>query len=170
MLLTLLVEIKNQNSEILQILKQSKSSTGMQTLELPANFPLWLSLQNLMELRSLEEYLREENNVSALAAYFTRIGGKDRTSKINGISRNFISNKVVVEYSFLGTRHEKRAFSKLNLQKVVLIVVLSTDQAASENEVNNAIKVWLKHAPKRLKQRNKTIISIFYNNKIPKHN
>lgn len=58
-ILTLLVQIKNQNLEILHELKQKKSPTGLH-LDLPVDVPVRLPVESFRDLRALEDYLNEE--------------------------------------------------------------------------------------------------------------
>ncbi|KAB0790670.1 hypothetical protein PPYR_09372 [Photinus pyralis] len=143
-------QLSKQNDEILHILKNKPSQLDSTNLhhqpELPVNFPI----ENLEEVDLIEEYLTQETNLSALSSYMSTIGGRDITSKTNTILRYVFTNGIAVRYSFLGSRGNKKAFSTLKLCKAIIAAVLVSLPNTLEIDVNNCIKVWLKHAPQRL--------------------
>lgn len=119
--------VRNQNNEILSILKESRSVTG-QNLELPSDLPITLPVENSRDLKIFEDYLIENKKFSSMVSsimfpislsdsiysfkvsYFGTLGGRDVTSKTNTILKSLMSNTVAVDYSFLGTRHNKNSF------------------------------------------------------------
>lgn len=136
-ILSLLTQIKNQNTEILAILSEKKSATGL-PLDLPEDIPIKFPISSSHDMRSIELYLSEAKNLSAVvclnmeiifslcwrmflqASYYSSLGGRDVTNKTNIILRNLMSNSIAAQYSFLGSRNDKKSFSTLNLHKVVL--------------------------------------------------
>ncbi|CAG9768241.1 unnamed protein product [Ceutorhynchus assimilis] len=131
-----------------------QDATGMKLVP-PKDMPVAIPLQNIEDLKSIEEYLALDKNLSALASYCETLGGRDKVAKVNNILRNLLSNRVAAEFSFLGTRQDKRPFANLKLRKVVVNAVLSKCEGDAA-DIDGLIKVWLKHAPKRAALERKT--------------
>ncbi|CAG9769996.1 unnamed protein product [Ceutorhynchus assimilis] len=161
-LITVLLQIKQQNSKILNILEDRQGATGLKLVP-PKDMPVAIPLQNIEDLKSIEEYLALDKNLSALASYCETLGGRDKVAKVNNILRNLLSNRVAAEFSFLGTRQDKRPFANLKLRKVVVNAVLSKCEGDAA-DIDGLIKVWLKHAPKRAalerKKKNKNLLNV----------
>uniref|UniRef100_A0AAR5PCJ6 DUF4806 domain-containing protein n=2 Tax=Dendroctonus ponderosae TaxID=77166 RepID=A0AAR5PCJ6_DENPD len=119
-MLNLLLQVKYQNDEILSLLK-TPLSTSLLTRKLPEDIP---------------------------ASYCATFGGKELVSKVNIILKYMLSNEVAAEFSFLGTRNGKRPFFNLALRSVI-ISAISFTLDANVTDIDNCIKVWLKHAPRR---------------------
>ncbi|VEN33633.1 unnamed protein product [Callosobruchus maculatus] len=135
----LLASIKAQTDQILNILSQRKTATGC-VIDMPQDVPVSLPVKQLHELVVFEKYLENETKFSTLVSYFSTIGGRDLKCKVNAILRQILTNNVASSLSFLGSRNGKKPFCSLKLIKLI---------TRTENEINDAIKVWLKHAPKR---------------------
>ncbi|RLU23883.1 hypothetical protein DMN91_004091 [Ooceraea biroi] len=154
---SLLVDIKEQNNKILSLLneKQVTSNTlahnQFRLQDLPVNLPL----STQADLDILETYLKNSQNVSTMCSYLATLGGRDITSKTNRILKYLLTDKVASNYSFYGKRMNKSPFSSLKCCSVVLQSVKSTS-SHTEKEIEDVIKVWLKHAPQRIKIRNIT--------------
>ncbi|KAG5862515.1 hypothetical protein JTB14_030868, partial [Gonioctena quinquepunctata] len=155
-ILNILLKVKQQNQQILNILIEQKQDQDAPGLKLapPTDLPVDLPLKTVTDVNRIEAYLANEKNLAALAAYCEILGGKDKVGKINTILRCLISNQVAAQYSFLGTRNQKLPFGTVNLRKVVISAVLSKFEGDTQ-EVDECIKVWLKHGPKRLSLENK---------------
>lgn len=133
--MTLLVQIKNQNQEILSLLQQKTTPTGHK-LQLPNDIPVKLPVNTLQDLRKFEEYLNErtiseivkfskDNVLMSLiflipqGSYFATIGGRNLTSKTNAVLKHLLTNQVACEYSWLGSRNNKKSFQELKLKKII---------------------------------------------------
>lgn len=82
--------------------------------------------------------------------YLSTIGGRgDTTSITNNILRRLLSNQIASSYSFYGKRNNKRSFALLKLNNVVTLSVIKALPGSTEHQVQDCIKVWLKHAPQR---------------------
>jgi len=82
--------------------------------------------------------------------YLSIIGGRgDITSITNNILRRFLSNQIASSYSFYGKRNNKRSFALLRFNNAVILSVIKALPGSTEHQVQDCIKVWLKHAPQR---------------------
>lgn len=99
------------------------------------------------------------------------LGGSDVTNSTNRMMKHILSDDVACGFSFRGKRNQKRAFSELNLKTAVISKFLSrfyilqimylhacflwfsgaikSSNKVTEKEIEDIIKVWLKHAPQR---------------------
>ncbi|KAG5868592.1 hypothetical protein JTB14_030286 [Gonioctena quinquepunctata] len=119
-ILNILLKVKQQNQQILNILieqKQDRDAPGLKLAPPTVDLPL----KTVTDVNRREAYLANEKNLAALAAYCEILGGKEKVGKINTILRCPIFNQVAAQYSFLGTRNQKRPFGTLKLRKVVII-------------------------------------------------
>ncbi|CAH1999471.1 unnamed protein product [Acanthoscelides obtectus] len=80
---------------------------------------------------------------------FSKLGGRDITNRTNIILRHLISNNLAVSYNYLGTRQEKKTFKPSFLNRVGLFFLAPMLPKKMCEE--DAIKTWLKIAPKRYK-------------------
>nr|CAI5836700.1 unnamed protein product [Callosobruchus analis] len=118
---------------------ERKTATGC-VIDMP-DVPVSLPVKQLHELLVFEKYLDNETKFSTLVLYFSIIiGGRDLKCKVNAILRHILTNHVTSSLSFLGSRNGKKLFCNLKLKKLI---------TCTEVEITDAIKVWLKHAPKR---------------------
>ncbi|KAK5648044.1 hypothetical protein RI129_002936 [Pyrocoelia pectoralis] len=137
----LLKAIREQNNQILNwIQKQNKvhhNSNG--------NYALPLKTRD--DVEKFEKYLEDKNNCLAVTSYLSSLGGRDFIGHANNILKYLFTNTIAVSFNFCGKRGAKEAFQKLNLKTVI-----ATSPQVSEREIEDSIKVWLKHAPERLKR------------------
>ncbi|KAJ8966436.1 hypothetical protein NQ314_003534 [Rhamnusium bicolor] len=117
-LLSLLLHVREQNNQILEILNKNKSTLTDQFL--PEDIPISLPLDNNEDLLKLETYLSETNNAATLTSHLSRLGGRDIDGKINLVLKRCLTNKLAPNFSFYGKRQEKKAFCELRLMKVIL--------------------------------------------------
>ncbi|KAF5276794.1 hypothetical protein FQR65_LT16173 [Abscondita terminalis] len=155
-----LIRVEEQNEQIIErqnrILHHLESSTSAPHLNnsssvfrcVAADFPVTLPLHSDLEIDSLEQYLSNETKLFQLSAYLKSLGGKNAIGKTNTALKHLISNEFATQYSFFGKRGQKRAFANLHLKEALVRAVKSTGQF-TEQEIQNAIKTWLKHAPQR---------------------
>ncbi|KAF5284928.1 hypothetical protein FQA39_LY16883 [Lamprigera yunnana] len=101
-LLKLLLFLKEQNTQILKELKilNSKPNTQRhQSFDPPLDIPVGLPLRTVEDILSLEKYLSNGDNLSALVSYLSTLGGRDFTNKTNIILRSLLTNEVAQLYS-----------------------------------------------------------------------
>ncbi|XP_018563990.1 uncharacterized protein LOC108905537 [Anoplophora glabripennis] len=148
-MITLLLEVREQNNKILAtITKQALTNiTDFLAPDLPVNLPV----QSEEDLNELCIYLSCKANVETLAKYLSSVGGSNLSNKINNILKRCISNEVARNYNFRGRREGKRAFQDLPLKEVVIRAAKLGHPDSTEIDIENYIKVWLKHAPQRYK-------------------
>ncbi|XP_036141670.1 uncharacterized protein LOC118645174 [Monomorium pharaonis] len=107
-------------------------------------------MTTLEDIIKLEEYLEKEKNILNLGSYLSTIGGRgDITSITNKILRRLLSDTIASSYSFFGKRNNKKSFANLKLNNVVITSVQKALPNTTQHEVEDSIKVWLKHAPQR---------------------
>ncbi|KAK4876217.1 hypothetical protein RN001_012639 [Aquatica leii] len=144
-----LLLIKEQNNKLLAILtaKNTKSASGYRIPELSVNLPV----QSKQELDSLCADLLDDNTVTELSSYFSTIGGCNLVTKVNNILKRSMSNSVAAQISFRGKTLGKQAFHDLKLKEVVVCAAKLAHPSATEKEIEDCMKIWLKHAPQRYK-------------------
>ncbi|KAF5303745.1 hypothetical protein FQA39_LY09818 [Lamprigera yunnana] len=143
-LLKLLLFLKEKNTQILKELKilNSKPNTQKhQSFDPPLDIPVGLPLRTVEDVLSLEKYLSNGDNLSALVSNLSTLGGQDLTNKTNIILRSLLTNEIAQLYSYRGTRLGKRALSTLNL-KTVVVRAVQTGCSSTENDVCSNIKNW----------------------------
>lgn len=134
--LALLMHIKEQNDHILTCITQQQRNPAFQVLpELPAKFPL----NSINDLLILDTYLIANSqaasglvsSVFALifyckltsdfqSSYLSSLGGKDITNKTNRILKYIFTDELAKHFNYLGQRSEKRAFSQLTLNEILI--------------------------------------------------
>ncbi|KAF5307562.1 hypothetical protein FQR65_LT18391 [Abscondita terminalis] len=148
---TTLLFLKEQNGQIIKLLENlQKPQKPIYNFEIPEDFPVTLPLKNIDDVHKLENYLTlSTENLSRLVSHLSTLGGRDVASKTNSILSRLMSNDLSTQYSFLGTRNGKKAFSKLMLKTLVNreYCAVQATSSCTEEEVNSKIKDWLKHAP-----------------------
>lgn len=142
--LNILLTIQEQNKQILAKLNENFSSPQTES----PNLPVLLPIDTLEQLEKLEKHLEVEENFKKLSTYMSSIGGKDLVSKVNGVLKKLISNGVAKYFNFYGKR-EKMPFKNLRTNAVVLQAIKTNSKGSTEKEIENIIKIWLKHAPQR---------------------
>ncbi|XP_067204536.1 uncharacterized protein [Linepithema humile] len=155
-ILKLITYVKRQNDQILkqgeEIIKSLKNKQGLlesAIYELP-ELPVSLPIKSLEDVIRIEEHLIDDANLSTLSLYLSTLGEHDLTTKINTILRKIFSNEVAIKYSFLGTRNGKKSFSALRLHRLMIRAVQFSSPNTPESNINDNIKIWLKHSPQRL--------------------
>ncbi|XP_018575572.1 uncharacterized protein LOC108914280 [Anoplophora glabripennis] len=145
----LLMHIKEQNKQILAtISKQEKTREKSSLPDLPVKFPV----DTNNNLKILDEILRENTEIAdCLCSYLSSLGGKDATNRTNRILKYILSDEVAKNYNFYGKRTEKEAFCHLTLCSIIVQSVKISHSGTSDKDVEDIIKVWLKHAPERIR-------------------
>ncbi|KAF5277497.1 hypothetical protein FQR65_LT03834 [Abscondita terminalis] len=162
--LSVLMQIREQNSKILDLLNKKITGSFIDTsdFELPKNLPVQLPISTNHELLLLEQYLLIKENLQSMQNYLQTIGGKDTTAKTNRILKMLIRDALAQEYSFFGKRN-KKPFYLMGMKHLVVRSVKATSKDASDKQIEDCIKAWLKHAPQRTKLMKPTIVDIKMN-------
>ncbi|KAK4886894.1 hypothetical protein RN001_003165 [Aquatica leii] len=145
--LNLLSTLLEQNKEILAILRNQSHSFPQITptsLGLPVEFPI----KSLEDLAGVEDYLESQGNNDKLSVYLATLDKTSLTSSTNAVLRFCLSYEVAKEFSFLGTRNQKKAFNTYRLKKTIVAAIKSAIPSATNREVDDQIKAWLKRSPK----------------------
>ncbi|KAF5303245.1 hypothetical protein FQR65_LT19000 [Abscondita terminalis] len=152
---TVLFQIKEQNAKIIvqndkiiNLLNKNNpiaNATGCK----PADLPVQLPLSNVESVDILEQYLSNKENLSALSSYLSTLGGRDATTKINKVLRILMDDSIASLYSYYGKRQAKKPFCELSLKTAIVDCIKANTANTSEKDIEDAIKIWLKHAPQR---------------------
>ncbi|XP_018576473.1 uncharacterized protein LOC108915009 [Anoplophora glabripennis] len=142
------LHIEEQNKQILvTISKQEKTREKSSFPDLPVKFPV--DTDN--NLKILDEILRENTEIAdCLCSYLSSLGGKDATNRTNRIFKYILSDEAAKNYNFYGKRTEKEAFCHFTLCSIIVQAVKISHSGTSDKDVEDIIKVWLKHAPERI--------------------
>ncbi|KAK4885759.1 hypothetical protein RN001_002030 [Aquatica leii] len=148
--LTAVTHVKEQNKQILNYLTQQKEKQSSPFPVLP-ELPTQLPINTEQDLIGLNQLLTESPDTnSALCTYLRTLGGKDITNKTNRILKYILTDEVAQNYNYFGKRSKKKAFCELQLNDMIIRAVKAGTNC-NNNEVEGLIKLWLKHAPERLK-------------------
>ncbi|KAF5308341.1 hypothetical protein FQR65_LT18224 [Abscondita terminalis] len=152
-LIALVSKVKEQNDQILAwISSQSNVSKTNITFGVP-EIPFSLPLQNDQELNQFDTYIRNNNDIFvALVSYLATLGGNTLTSSTNRIFKYLMSDSIAVQFNYYGQRSNKRAFSDLMVKNLIVDAAKKSNPNSSDKQVEDIIKVWLKHAQERLKK------------------
>ncbi|XP_039312222.1 uncharacterized protein LOC120359295 isoform X2 [Solenopsis invicta] len=152
-MLNILITIKEQNNQILAHIRNTQQARSVVTFTLPENLPLHLPLKTSEDVNLLEEYINDETNCSNLCSFLSSLGGRDTTNKTNKILKQLLTDDLCKNYSFYGKRLGKKSFSTLLMKNMVINAVKATTPGATNQAIEDSIKVWLKHAPQRIKKK-----------------
>ncbi|KAJ8931547.1 hypothetical protein NQ314_015526, partial [Rhamnusium bicolor] len=145
--MNILLHIKEQNTQILSWIGNQSSSTQCTLPTLPVKLPLKCS----EDLQNLETYLNSNEHASqALISYLSTVGGRDAVSITNNILKRCLKDSLATGYNFYGKRTGKKAFQELTLKNII-VCAAKKKSLATEKEIENIIKVWLKYSPQRVK-------------------
>ncbi|KAK4884923.1 hypothetical protein RN001_001194 [Aquatica leii] len=143
-------KIREQLKEISGVLKQSVNSCGV--INLAEDCPVEFPINTEVDLQNLEKYLCSEQKQNELSSYLATLGGDSTTTKTNKILKFLITNELASTYNFAG-QSNKKPFSKLILKTVLVHAVQLRSPSVTDNDVSKIIKVWLKHANDRIKDK-----------------
>ncbi|KAK9686192.1 protein of unknown function (DUF4806) [Popillia japonica] len=110
-----------------------------------------LPLQKQEDVAFVEAMVQAEPEFkSYLILYCSRIGGckTDEITKL--ILKKLFSDNVAALYSWLGAK-QKRIFSHLTLAEIILYSVRANNKNATDKDITDSIKNWLRHAATRQK-------------------
>ncbi|CAG9812832.1 unnamed protein product [Phaedon cochleariae] len=141
--------IKEQNKQILALLNSRGGSFSNQASYNLDNLPVEIPLSSNEDLNILENFLKEDQNLRNLMSYLSSLGGKDHIVQTNNCLRRLLTNEFSCQFSFMGKRGGKKAFSDLLLKKCVIGAVTKNLPQIKERDIEDAIKNWLKHSPQR---------------------
>ncbi|CAN8028522.1 unnamed protein product, partial [Ixodes persulcatus] len=106
----------------------------------------------------LEAFLEFDSSLSSderkrtlLLHTFTGLGGRSMGSATRNILEVLLSQKVAVNFSWLGQKG-KGKFRDLNVADIIYRAVKATVESANKADVETIIKVWLRHAGEKLKK------------------
>ncbi|KAK5649879.1 hypothetical protein RI129_000908 [Pyrocoelia pectoralis] len=141
----LLSRIVEQNKEILKILKNTHTvqNTHPKCPDLPVSLPL----SSFEDFLVLENYLSQPNNEKNLCAYLSTLDRNSLVSATNSALKYCLSFELAQQFSYLGTRNNKKPFSIYILKKVIVDAV-KVSVSSSSREIEDQIKIWLKRSPK----------------------
>ncbi|KAF2893722.1 hypothetical protein ILUMI_12451, partial [Ignelater luminosus] len=146
-IIKLLYELKEQNKKILSYITSQNTAIGSNLLP---DVPVELPLKNEQDINVFEQYLSKRENSFALCDYLSSVVGKDGTSLTNNILKRCLTNQLASSFSFRG-KGVKKPFVDLSLKSVVVGAVKKQFSGLTEREIEDHIKVWLKHSPQRFK-------------------
>nr|CAI5839671.1 unnamed protein product [Callosobruchus analis] len=154
----LLSHIKEQNTQIIeqnkQLLSFFKNRPNTEISLNEEDFPTPIPLKTGESLKVFEDFLNTISQLKGFVNYLSKLGGKDVPSRTNRIMKEVINDALARDYNFYGKRN-KKAFCQLNLKKAVIEAVKLGDPSSTEKDIEDAIKIWLKHAPERLQRNGK---------------
>ncbi|KAF5277571.1 hypothetical protein FQR65_LT15947 [Abscondita terminalis] len=146
-LLPRIIMIEEQNAQILTLIRQNNQNGFQSTLrELSLNISL--PLKTLEDLDNAEVNLLNKDNFTQLGLYLSSLGGNCLVGKTNRILKELFADYLAAIFNFCGGKN-KRPFKELQICALVTLKKLIPD--ATILAIENAIKVWLKHAPQRIK-------------------
>ncbi|XP_061710095.1 uncharacterized protein LOC133519912 isoform X2 [Cydia pomonella] len=140
---SLLAHIKAQNDIIISILREKHTRLDLKP---EFKFPIKTS----EELEIVEKLLTSQENHANVVAYFKSLGGQGVNNKVSRVMKVAMSDSMASKYNFYGKRSDKKPFAELRLRACVVESLKSA--TTTEKDIEDGIKVWLKHAPERTKK------------------
>ncbi|KAL4713330.1 hypothetical protein ACJJTC_012402 [Scirpophaga incertulas] len=121
---------------------------------IPINFPI----KEEDDVHQIEKFLEDDKNFANLCEYFTAFAGYTVTGTVNQILKHTMSNSVATKFNYRGKRG-KKPFQALNLKTAIIRATKKMFKLQTDKEIEDNIKVWLKHAPQRTKLEQKKILA-----------
>ncbi|KAF5296088.1 hypothetical protein FQR65_LT19848 [Abscondita terminalis] len=143
--------IIEQNNEILSILKNQNNFSGQyrRSGNLLASLPVTLPVTTLEELAKLEIHIKDnKQNQDNLVLYLSSLDRTSSVSATNSILKCCLSYGIAKNFSFLGSRQEKKAFKDYEIKKIIVAAVKLAIPSISDKTIEDHIKHWLKRTPK----------------------
>ncbi|KAK4882599.1 hypothetical protein RN001_005918 [Aquatica leii] len=147
-------KIYQQNRQILALLSNPTVDTRLaRNNDMPDEDILKLMpLKNEEDLKRIEILFSQQSEaVNKLSIYFSYIGAHTTNNYVNVLLKKVISNELACNYNYYGKRG-KLPFSTLHLNEMIIQSVRKGLPESKEKEIQNAIKVWLKHSKERSKR------------------
>ncbi|XP_067208313.1 uncharacterized protein [Linepithema humile] len=141
----LLSHLKAQNSQVLALLQNKE------VLPSHKDFAFQFPMKSFDDVNHVEDILKEKTQIDILDATLSTIGGRDVSSKVSRILKYLFIDTLAAEFSFFGKRLNKRPFSDLYLRTIIVESIKRSTPGVTIKEIEDSIKIWLKHAPDREK-------------------
>ncbi|KAL0114864.1 hypothetical protein PUN28_011899 [Cardiocondyla obscurior] len=109
-------------------------------------------MKNMNDVDRVQEILKDRKQVDILNASLSSFGGRDVSSKVSRILKFLFIDELASEFSFYGKRLNKRPFSDLHLRTVIIDSIKHTTPGITNKDIEDSIKIWLKHALARQKK------------------
>ncbi|CAH1159989.1 unnamed protein product [Phaedon cochleariae] len=158
-LVSMVNQVKEQNKLVIGKLDEiqntlfNKQGAPAQAQDIKDSFPVQLPLKNIQQLNIFEEHTNQKENLNLLVTHLGSLGGKNIKLRIHKVLRELLTDDLASNFSYYGKR-SKEPFYELNINKALLRAVKSEESTISD--VEDTIKLWIKHAPDRMRARNKT--------------
>lgn len=156
-------ELKKLREEVKEVKTLLKNSRSLVVASLPNDIPVQFPIDDQERFKILEEYLKSEEKFNDLASYLSSLGGNGTTAHVNRVMRLLMTNRLAKSYNFAGQRNDKVAFCNTLVKSVIIRAIQIKTPLTSQVEVENAIKIWLKHAKQREQKKNAgALVSLFF--------
>ncbi|XP_067207178.1 uncharacterized protein [Linepithema humile] len=130
---------------------ENNSTTHFSTESNEINVMSQFPIESEDALNQLEEALIDNNYRNNLINKLSTIGGKNLKQLILNIIKRIFTIIIAKEYSWYGKKNNK-SFSDLKLCSVVISAVQLKYPQATEHEISEPIKSWLRHANEKIKK------------------
>lgn len=150
-------ELLRNQITILNLLHEKGFGVEDEAEFLPPDISLPLSTSQ--QLNTLNKWLQDEHkNRKKFSGLISCIGGLNENESIRNIMKKLISNKLAMEYNWIG-KGEKQAFSdNKTLLKCIFGMLRKKYITLVEINLKNVIQEWLKNAKSR--HRKKTVVNM----------
>ncbi|XP_020297455.1 uncharacterized protein LOC109861985 isoform X3 [Pseudomyrmex gracilis] len=147
-------QIENNMNTSLEAILQKLSISNIeednkQNIDVFDNLPL----KNENELQLME--LKLKNDIcyrKCMIEQLKACGTDDLRKSCRELMKTILSNEVAVRYSWNGTE-EKKAFSQLEICKVIMSIIRKLHTNVTNEEIASPIKTWLNNAKERMKKK-----------------
>ncbi|XP_067207170.1 extracellular matrix-binding protein ebh-like isoform X2 [Linepithema humile] len=136
-----------EEDKMLMSSQNSNFSSESNEINVMSQFPI----ESEDALNQLEEALIDNNYRNNLINKLSTIGGKNLKQLILNIIKRIFTIIIAKEYSWYGKKNNK-SFSDLKLCSVVISAVQLKYPQATEHEISEPIKSWLRHANEKIKK------------------
>ncbi|XP_039307666.1 rRNA methyltransferase 2, mitochondrial isoform X2 [Solenopsis invicta] len=139
-----------QNNVIIPDIQEVLNYIKPQRLEVQeTNVPITLPIDNDIQLNEFEQYISTTENYRIMILKFSHIGGHGTAGITRKIMKNLITSKFAMNFNW-GGKAPKRPFKELKSMHLLLDSVRKVIPSASTEEIESAIKDWLKQAKTRV--------------------
>ncbi|XP_025271038.1 uncharacterized protein LOC112639922 [Camponotus floridanus] len=143
-----------QNNVIIPDIQEVLSYVKPERFEVQeTNVPITLPIDNDTQLNEFEQYISITENYKTMISKFSHIGGNGAAGITRKIMKNLITSKFAINFNW-GGRVPKRPFKELKSMHLLLDSVRKALPSASTQEIESAIKDWLKQAKTRVRLHN----------------
>ncbi|KAL4716393.1 hypothetical protein ACJJTC_006755 [Scirpophaga incertulas] len=150
--------ILEQNDQILSWIRIQNELETLKTKKTPIQIPINFPIKEEDDVHQIEKFLEDDKNFANLCEYFTAFAGYTVTGTVNQILKHIMSNSVATKFNYRGKRG-KKPFEALNLKTAIIRATKKMFKLQTDKEIEDNIKVWLKHAPQRTKLEQKKILA-----------